>query len=132
MILAAGLGTRLRPLTESISKPMAPIVNKPVMEHILELLAAHGLIKVIANLHCHAEAIRAYFKDGSLWNIELSYSYEEQLRGTAGGGQKGGWISQRRHLSDHQRRCPHRFEPYQSDQVSPKAGHYCHYSSYSG
>ncbi|GFP19537.1 mannose-1-phosphate guanylyltransferase, partial [Candidatus Hakubella thermalkaliphila] len=88
MILAAGLGTRLRPLTESISKPMAPIVNKPVMEHILELLAAHGLIKVIANLHCHAEAIRAYFKDGSLWNIELSYSYEEQLRGTAGGVKK--------------------------------------------
>lgn len=88
MILAAGLGTRLRPLTESISKPMAPIVNKPVMEHILELLATHGLTKVIANLHWHAEAIRGYFKDGSLWNIELSYSYEEELRGTAGGVKK--------------------------------------------
>ena len=84
-ILAAGLGTRLRPLTEEISKPMVPIVNKPVMEHIIELLAFHRITDVIANLHYHADAIRGYFGGGSRWGVNITYSMEETLLGTAGG-----------------------------------------------
>ncbi|HAW60667.1 MAG TPA: hypothetical protein DCW86_04280, partial [Actinobacteria bacterium] len=85
MILAAGLGTRLRPLTEEISKPMVPIVNKPVMEHIVELLASHGFSEIIVNLHYHADVITDYFKNGSKWGVNLYYSFEESLLGTAGG-----------------------------------------------
>lgn len=85
MVLAAGLGTRLRPLTELISKPMAPIVNKPVMEHIIELLVEHNFKDIICNLHWYPEAIKNYFGDGSKWGVNITYSYEEELLGTAGG-----------------------------------------------
>jgi len=88
MLLAAGLGTRLRPLTDLISKPMAPIVNKPVMEHIIELLVKHGFEEAICNLHWYPEAIKDYFKDGAEFNIKLSYSFENELLGTAGGVKK--------------------------------------------
>ena len=88
MVLAAGLGTRLRPLTDLISKPMAPIVNKPVMEHIIELLAEHGFGEIVCNLHWYPEAIKDYFGDGSKWNINITYSYEPELLGTAGGVKK--------------------------------------------
>ncbi|MHB8533302.1 MAG: sugar phosphate nucleotidyltransferase [Solirubrobacteraceae bacterium] len=79
MVLAAGLGTRLRPLTNEISKPMVPVIDRPVMEHILELLGRHGLEQVIANLHYFPEPIREHFGD------RISYRYEEELLGTAGG-----------------------------------------------
>jgi NDP-sugar pyrophosphorylase family protein len=72
-------------LTDLISKPMAPIVNKPVMEHIIELLAKHNFKDVVCNLHWFPEAIKDYFGDGSKWGISISYSYEELLMGTAGG-----------------------------------------------
>ncbi len=85
MILAAGLGTRLRPLTELISKPMAPIVNRPVMEHIVRLLAKHNFTDIICNLHWYPENIKNYFGDGSRWGVSIVYSYEEKLLGTAGG-----------------------------------------------
>jgi len=85
MVLAAGLGTRLRPLTDLISKPMAPIVNKPVMEHIVELLAGHGYKEIVCNLHWYPEAIKDHFGDGSRWGVKLVYSYEQELLGTAGG-----------------------------------------------
>ncbi|NPV58125.1 MAG: NDP-sugar synthase [Actinobacteria bacterium] len=85
MILAAGLGTRLRPLTEEISKPMVPIVNRPVMEHIVELLARHGFDELYVNLHYHPDVITGHFGDGSRWGLSITYSYEEKLLGTAGG-----------------------------------------------
>jgi len=88
MVLAAGLGTRLRPLTDLISKPMAPIVNKPVMEHIIELLIQHGFKEIVCNLHWYPEAIKNYFGDGSRYNIKITYSYEPELLGTAGGVKK--------------------------------------------
>ncbi len=88
MILAAGLGTRLRPLTEEISKPMVPIVNRPVMEHIVELLAHHGFREIYVNLHYHPQAITDYFGDGRKWGVSITYSYEEELMGTAGGVKK--------------------------------------------
>ncbi|PIU29009.1 MAG: hypothetical protein COT09_03110 [Candidatus Hydromicrobium americanum] len=85
MVLAAGLGTRLRPLTDLISKPMAPIVNRPVMEHIIRLLVKHNFTDVVCNLHWYPDEIRNYFGDGSRWGINIVYSYEKELLGTAGG-----------------------------------------------
>src|ERR1035437_1764269 len=80
MVLAAGLGTRLRPLTYEITKPMVPVLDRPGMEHILDLLARHGMDEVIANLHYFPESIREHFGD------RLEYRVEEELLGTAGGG----------------------------------------------
>jgi mannose-1-phosphate guanylyltransferase len=88
MILAAGLGTRLRPITYEMPKPMVPVLNRPVMEHIVELLVRHGFTEVIANLHWFPELIRERFGDGSRFGIELDYSEEEALLGTAGGVRK--------------------------------------------
>jgi len=85
MVLAAGLGTRLRPITYGMPKPMVPVVNRPVMEHILRLLARHGFHEVIANLHWFPETIESRFGDGSEFGVELSYSREERLLGTSGG-----------------------------------------------
>jgi mannose-1-phosphate guanylyltransferase len=81
MVLAAGLGTRLRPLTNEIAKPMVPVLDRPVMAHILDLLRRHGFESVIANLHYFPDPIRAYFGEGG----NLSYHYEDELLGTAGG-----------------------------------------------
>ena len=85
MVLAAGLGTRLRPLTYEMPKPMVPVLNRPVMEHILRLLARNGFTQTIANLHWFPELIEDRFGDGSASGVELSYSREEKLLGTAGG-----------------------------------------------
>lgn len=79
MVLAAGLGTRLRPLTFEISKPMVPVLDRPVMEHILDLLDRHRCEAVIANIHYFPQTIEAHFGD------RISYSYEPELLGTAGG-----------------------------------------------
>jgi mannose-1-phosphate guanylyltransferase len=79
MVLAAGLGTRLRPLTYEITKPMVPVLDRPVMEHILDLVERHPFDGVIANLHYFPETIREYFGE------RISYNFEEQLLGTAGG-----------------------------------------------
>ena len=85
MVLAAGLGTRLRPITYAVPKPMAPVLNKPVMEHIVRLLVRNGFDEAIANLHWFPETIEGYFGEGSELGIELSYSREEKLLGTSGG-----------------------------------------------
>jgi mannose-1-phosphate guanylyltransferase len=79
MVLAAGLGTRLRPLTNEITKPMVPVLDRPVMAHIVDLLDKHGFDEVIANLHYFPDTIRDYFGE------RLSYRFEEELLGTAGG-----------------------------------------------
>ena len=83
--MAAGLGTRLRPLTYEVPKPMVPVGNRPVLELILRLLAGQGFNEVISNLHWFPETIRDRFGDGSGLGVELTYSFEEELLGTAGG-----------------------------------------------
>jgi len=88
MILAAGLGTRLRPLTDLISKPMVPIVNRPVMEHIIELLERNDFKEIIVNLHWYPKVIKDYFGDGAVFGVKIKYSYEDKLLGTAGGVKK--------------------------------------------
>lgn len=84
MILAAGVGSRLDPLTRNMPKPMVPIVNKPVMEHIVELLAKNGFKEIMVNLHYLGEQIQEYFGTGEKWGVKLHYSPEEQLWGDAG------------------------------------------------
>jgi mannose-1-phosphate guanylyltransferase len=79
MVLAAGLGTRLRPLTNEITKPMVPVLDRPVMGHIVDLLDRHGFDEVIANLHYFPDSIKRYFGE------RLTYRVEEELLGTAGG-----------------------------------------------
>ena len=85
MVLAAGVGSRLDPLTQVVPKPLVPIANSPVMEHSLRLLSVHGFTDVIANLHYMPESISNYFGDGSRLGINLKFRYEEQLSGDAGG-----------------------------------------------
>jgi mannose-1-phosphate guanylyltransferase len=79
MVLAAGLGTRLKPITYEIPKPMVPVLDRPVMAHITGMLERQGFTDLIANLHYHPDAIRGYFGD------RLTYRFEEELLGTAGG-----------------------------------------------
>jgi mannose-1-phosphate guanylyltransferase len=79
MVLAAGLGTRLRPITYEIAKPMVPVLDRPVMAHIVDLLERHGVEQIVANLHYFPDQIRDYFGDA------VAYRYEEELLGTAGG-----------------------------------------------
>jgi mannose-1-phosphate guanylyltransferase/mannose-1-phosphate guanylyltransferase/phosphomannomutase len=85
MVLAAGLGTRLRPITNTMPKPMVTVLNRPVMEHIARLLARHGFTETIANLHWFPEVIEGHFGDGAELGLQLAYRREEQLLGTAGG-----------------------------------------------
>jgi mannose-1-phosphate guanylyltransferase/phosphomannomutase len=84
VVMAGGEGTRLRPLTSNQPKPMVPIVGKPCMEHILELLATHGLRDVIVTVAFLPQAIRSYFGDGEALGLEVEYSVEESPLGTAG------------------------------------------------
>ncbi|MCL6519710.1 MAG: NDP-sugar synthase [Armatimonadetes bacterium] len=84
MILAAGVGSRLDPLTRNVPKPMVPIMNKPVMEHIVELLARHGFRNIMVNLHYLGDQIESYFGDGSRWGVKIHYSHEDRLWGDAG------------------------------------------------
>jgi mannose-1-phosphate guanylyltransferase len=85
MVLAAGLGTRLRPLTYEMAKPLVPVLNRPIMAHILELVRRHGFTEVIANLSYLPEQLRERFGDGSEYGVSLEWSFEEELLGTAGG-----------------------------------------------
>lgn len=85
MILAAGRGERMRPLTDALPKPLLPIANRPVMCYVLEHLARHGFTEVIANLHYRGDEIIRYFGDGSDCGVRLTYTREEQLMGIAGG-----------------------------------------------
>jgi mannose-1-phosphate guanylyltransferase/phosphomannomutase len=86
--MAAGAGTRLRPLTAAVPKPMVPVANRPVLEYTLENLRRHGVTDVILNLHAHPQLIRDHFRDGSSWGMTLAYSVEPKLMGTAGGVKK--------------------------------------------
>jgi NDP-sugar pyrophosphorylase family protein len=85
MILAAGEGTRLRPLTETKPKPMLEVNGKPVLEWILLWLKAHGIEEVAINLHYRPESVRECFGDGAGLGVRIHYSVEERILGTAGG-----------------------------------------------
>jgi mannose-1-phosphate guanylyltransferase / phosphomannomutase len=84
VVMAGGEGTRLRPLTSNQPKPMVPIVGKPCMEHIVELLRAHGFEDVVVTLAFMPQAIRGYFGTGEAHGLDIRYSVEETPAGTAG------------------------------------------------
>ncbi len=84
VILAGGEGTRLRPLTSNQPKPMMPIANAPMMEHIVRLLAQHDFNDIVVTVAFLANHIRNYFGDGSDWGVRLRYATEESPLGTAG------------------------------------------------
>jgi mannose-1-phosphate guanylyltransferase/phosphomannomutase len=84
VVMAGGEGTRLRPLTSNQPKPMVPIVGKPCMEHILELLRLHGFEDVLITVAFMPQAIRSYFGSGESLGMNIEYSVEESPLGTAG------------------------------------------------
>jgi mannose-1-phosphate guanylyltransferase len=79
MILAAGKGTRVRPITYTIPKPMIPILQKPVMEFLLELLRQHGFDEIMVNVSHLAEEIENYFRDGQRFGVQIAYSFEGKI-----------------------------------------------------
>lgn len=76
MILAAGQGTRVRPLTKNMPKPMVPILGKPVLEYLIEHLARYGVREIMINVAFNHYKIENYFGDGHRWGVEIGYSYE--------------------------------------------------------
>jgi len=84
VVMAGGAGSRLRPLTINHPKPMVPMVNKPVIAHILDLLKRHGILDVVITLQYMAEEIQDYFGDGQSLGMNIQYSIEETPLGTAG------------------------------------------------
>jgi NDP-sugar pyrophosphorylase family protein len=88
MVLCAGYGTRLGDLTRECPKPMLPLHDRPLLAYLLSHLKSQGFTEVAINLHFFPAAIRDWFGDGSRWQMRLTYSYEEQLLGTAGGVKK--------------------------------------------
>ena len=76
MILAAGQGTRVRPLTRDLPKPMVPILGKPVMEYLIEHLARHGVTEIMVNVAYHHKKIEEYFGDGRRWGVNIGYAFE--------------------------------------------------------
>lgn len=98
MILGAGKGTRVQPITHEIPKPMIPLVRKPVMEYLIELLKKHGVDEIVVNTSHLAPIIENYFRDGEQFGVSMAYSYEgyissdgiaaSQPVGSAGGMKK--------------------------------------------
>ena len=85
VLMAGGSGTRLRPLTCDLPKPMVPILNRPIAEHIINLLKRHQIYEVIATLHYLPDVLRDYFQDGGDFGVQMTYAVEEdQPLGTAG------------------------------------------------
>jgi len=85
VLMAGGSGTRLRPLTCDLPKPMVPILNRPIAEHIINLLKRHDITEIIATLHYLPDTMRDYFQDGSDFGVQMTYAVEEdQPLGTAG------------------------------------------------
>jgi len=88
MILAAGLGTRLRPLTDHLPKPLLPLNGRPLIEYTLLLLRRSGITEVVINLHYQGDKIMRALGDGSRWGMKLRYSEEPEILGTGGGIKK--------------------------------------------
>jgi len=90
IILVGGEGTRLRPLTYSVVKPMVPVANRPFIEHVILKLAAHGINDIVLAMGYKPDSIFSYFKDGAGEGIKLTYSLEETPLGTAGAVKNAG------------------------------------------
>lgn len=85
IIMAGGIGSRLKPLTDNIPKPMVPIINKPVLQYIVELLAGYGIVDIAITLGYKKEVIINHFGDGQRFGVNIEYFIEDMPLGTAGG-----------------------------------------------
>lgn len=85
IILSAGFGSRLKPLTDTMPKVMVPIGSKPILEHHIEQFKKYGVDEFLINLHYLPDVITDYFGDGSRWGVKIIYKYEPEILGTAGG-----------------------------------------------
>ena len=85
LVLCAGLGTRLRPLSWLRAKPALPVAGAPLIAHILRWLASHGVLDVILNLHHRSETVAAAAGDGTRFGVRVRYSWEQPLLGSGGG-----------------------------------------------
>jgi NDP-sugar pyrophosphorylase family protein len=83
-ILAGGLGTRLRPITNRIQKVMVEIGGKPMLEHLVHLCSRHRITDIVIGVHYRSDSIQAYFGDGKKFNVNIRYSYEPHKMGDAG------------------------------------------------
>jgi mannose-1-phosphate guanylyltransferase len=84
MILAGGLSTRLYPLTLELPKPLVPVLDEPVVSHVIEYLKRYSIDDLIINVHYFPEAVREYVGDGSKWGVQIDYLHEPKLMGSAG------------------------------------------------
>jgi dTDP-glucose pyrophosphorylase len=84
VLMAGGLGTRLRPLTETIPKPLLPVSGKPILETILESFVEQGFRRFFVSVNYMAESVRKYFGDGAAWGVKIHYLFEKKRLGTAG------------------------------------------------
>ena len=84
IILAGGLGTRLRPLTELTPKPLLPIKGVPIIEHAIVNFKKHAIVKIILSIGYQAEKIKEYFGNGEKWGVNIEYAIEDQPLGTGG------------------------------------------------
>ena len=84
VIMAGGFGTRLRPLTMNIPKPMVPIMNQSMMEHIVNLLKKHGITDIVSVLYFQPDSITSHFEDGEKFGINMQYVKAQADYGTAG------------------------------------------------
>ena len=85
MVLAAGLGTRLRPMTEKVPKCLMPLAGRPLLEWTLDWLNGCGIDECVINLHYLPEQVRTFAGDGSRFGLRIHYSYEPELLGTGRG-----------------------------------------------
>jgi NDP-sugar pyrophosphorylase family protein len=97
MILAAGVGSRLDPVTRSMPKPLVPVINQPVMSHIISLLARHGFTDICCNTHYLAEKIESHFAQNPPPGVTIQFNREAELLGTAGGVKR---VAQERNFFD--------------------------------
>ncbi len=88
VVMAGGEGTRLRPMTANQPKPLLPVVNRPIMEHVLRLLKKHGMEETVVTVQFLAALVRNYFGDGEDVGMSLQYATEETPLGTAGLGEE--------------------------------------------
>jgi mannose-1-phosphate guanylyltransferase len=84
MILAGGLSTRLYPLTLDLPKPLVPVLDRPVVGHVIEYLRKYGIDDIVINVHYFPEAVTSYVGDGSRWGVRVFYLHEPELMGSAG------------------------------------------------
>lgn len=84
LVLAGGKGTRLKPITEEIPKPMMPVHGKPILQHTLDLFKKYGITKILIAIGYKGDQIREYFGDGTRFGVEITYIEEKEPLGTAG------------------------------------------------